>query len=114
MKKSILTSEGYIWGDNCSAWVLVDSETLTVKQEQMPPGTSEKIHFHTASQQFFFVLKGKATLQVAQKTIELVPNEGFLVLPGIKHQIKNTASEELNFLVISEPSTFEDRIEEPF
>lgn len=78
----------------------------------MPPMTSEKAHFHRSAQQFYFVLKGKATLQMEQGIVELGPHEGFLVRPGIKHQIKNTTSEELNFLVISEPSTFEDRFEE--
>ena len=80
----------------------------------MPPMTSEKVHFHSSSQQFFYVLNGQATLRLADETIELHPNEGFLVPPGIKHQIKNNTPKELNFLVISEPSTFEDRIEENF
>ena len=114
MKKSIWNSEGYTWGNNCKAWPLVESETLSVKQEQMPPLTSEKIHFHALSQQFFFILNGSATITLEHETVELKANEGYLIPPGTQHQIKNNSTQELNFLVISEPSTFEDRIENNF
>ncbi len=80
----------------------------------MPPMTFEKVHFHRLSQQFFYVLNGYATIVLEDQTVELKANEGFLVPSGIKHQIKNHSTQELHFLVISEPSTFEDRTEESF
>ncbi len=114
MKKSIWNSKSYSWGTNCTAWSLVATKTLSVKQEQMPPMTSEKVHFHTLSQQFFYILDGSATIVLEHQSVELKANEGFLIPPGIKHQIKNHSTQELHFLVISEPSTFEDRTEESF
>ncbi len=55
------TAQHYQWGDNCESWVLVDTEGLSVKQETMPGGMKENLHFHVNAQQFFFILKGTAT-----------------------------------------------------
>lgn len=50
------TAEHYLWGDHYDSWVLADTVGLSIKQERMPSGTREKLHFHTNAQQFFFVL----------------------------------------------------------
>lgn len=114
MKKSIHNSSHYTWGDNCTGWPLVNTKDLSVKQEQMPPKTSEKIHFHHTSQQFFYILNGIATIRLNQKLIRLEANEGILIKSGTKHQIQNNSDNNLDFLVISQPNTFNDRIEENF
>jgi hypothetical protein len=38
--------------------------SLSVKQERMPAGTSEALHYHEHAQQFFFILKGTATFEI--------------------------------------------------
>jgi|TARA_B110000261_G_C12926766_1_gene294785 hypothetical protein len=53
MKKSKENSEHYNWGNNCSGWYLVKSESLSVIEELMPPKTHEIKHYHNNSQQFF-------------------------------------------------------------
>ena len=32
--------EHYTWGDDCHGWTFVDTDTLSVKQELMPPDTA--------------------------------------------------------------------------
>lgn len=103
-------SEHYIWGENCDSWVLQDGENLSIKQEKMPSNTSETLHFHKNAQQFFYVLKGKATFYIDEEKIEVPEKNGISIQPLQKHFISNETSEDLEFLVISNPSTNNDRI----
>ena len=99
----------YTWGDGCDSWVLANEASLSVKQEAMPPGTKERLHFHSAAQQFFFVLKGTASFYVNDEKQLLKEHQGLLVLPEAKHFIANESNDLLSFLVISQPSTEGDR-----
>ncbi|MBU2949505.1 hypothetical protein KO493_02205 [Tamlana agarivorans] len=71
MKKSKENSPHYSWGDGCSGWHLVTSQTLSVIEELMPPKTQEKRHYHNLSQQFFRILRGKATFEIDGKIFEI-------------------------------------------
>ena len=100
----------YIWGQACEGWNLVDDSSLSVKQERMPAGTSEEMHFHRHAQQFFFILKGRAQFQVEDATIDLNTGEGLHIEAGKKHRILNPGNENLEFILCSQPSTINDRI----
>jgi mannose-6-phosphate isomerase-like protein (cupin superfamily) len=103
------TASHYLWGDNCNSWVLVDSTGLSVKQELMSAGTREKLHFHAHAQQFFFILKGKATFYPEGEKIIVGEQKGLLIKPATKHYIANETNKVLEFLVISQPTTNQDR-----
>jgi mannose-6-phosphate isomerase-like protein (cupin superfamily) len=100
-----------IWGKGCDSWVLVDQPDLSVKQERMPPGTSEVTHYHQYAQQFFYVLNGKATFYIQEQKQDVQAQQGIYIEPGVQHLISNETTEQLEFLVISQPSTKHDRIE---
>lgn len=100
----------YIWGDNCDSWVLNDTTNLSVKLESMPAGTKESLHYHEKAQQFFFILKGIATFYLDEQSYILTAQQGIRVQPGQQHFIVNETTDILEFLVISEPSTNNDRI----
>ncbi len=102
-------SPTYKWGDNCDSWVFVDNPNLSVKMESMPKWTKEKLHFHTNAQQFFFILKGIAIFYVADKIESIGENQGILIDPKTEHYIANETGNDLEFLVISQPSTNKDR-----
>jgi mannose-6-phosphate isomerase-like protein (cupin superfamily) len=104
------TSEHYVWGDNCDSWVLTDLPNLSIKQESMPIGTREKLHFHDNSQQFFYILKGKATFYIDDDKFIVTSSKGILIQPKSLHFISNEDDEVLDFLVISQPTTNNDRI----
>ncbi len=100
----------YKWADNCDSWVLVNTPGLSVKLENMPAGTKEKLHFHSYAQQFFFILKGKAAFYYNDKKQIIGPQQGFLAMPMLRHYIANETQQLLEFLVISQPDTTNDRI----
>ena len=100
----------YKWGIDCDGWNFVDGKDLSIKQERMPPGTSEQLHYHKHAQQFFYILKGSAQFHIENQVIDLSYGEGIHIEAGKKHCIKNTGSEDVEFLLCSNPSTTLDRI----
>lgn len=105
-------AEHYRWGVHCDGWHLVRTRNLSVIEEFMPPGAAEVRHLHRRAQQFFYVLDGEILMEVdGEKT--LVPaGSGIRIPPGARHQVRNPASSAVRFLVVSQPPSHGDRIDE--
>jgi mannose-6-phosphate isomerase-like protein (cupin superfamily) len=101
----------YLWGDNCDGWEYLETPTLSIRQERMPPGTAEKMHYHKSSQQFFYILSGEACFELEGEIICVQKNQGIHVSRGQKHRILNEGKEDLEFLLTSEPPIHGDRYE---
>lgn len=100
----------YSWGKAASAWNLVDQESLSVKLEYMPPGEEESLHYHQYAQQFFFILRGTASFEIEGRHTEVGEEQGFHIRPNQKHRIMNLGKQALEFILCSQPSTTNDRI----
>lgn len=103
----------YVWGDNCDGWYLVNRQDMLVIHEKMPPGTYEKRHYHSVSRQFFFVLQGVLTMELAGKRHEICAQQGLEIPPGSEHQARNDSVSPVEFIVISHPTTRGDRTDLP-
>jgi mannose-6-phosphate isomerase-like protein (cupin superfamily) len=75
------------------------------------PGASEVRHFHTNAQQFFFILSGQAVMETNNEQI-LLAGEGVAIPLRTRHQFRNHSEEPVRFLVISQPSSYGDRVTE--
>jgi mannose-6-phosphate isomerase-like protein (cupin superfamily) len=106
-------AERYEWGGGCEGWRLVKGTDLNVTQERMPPGTREARHFHKKSRQFFFILQGTARIEMNGNEYQLLPQDGLEIPPEASHQIFNESEENLEFLVVSCPTTVCDRFVPP-
>lgn len=104
------TAEHYVWGKGCDGWHLVKTNELSVIHERMPAGTSEVRHFHRRARQFFFVLSGTATLEIAGVGTVLRTHEGVEVPAEVPHRMLNESDEALEFLVVSQPASHGDRV----
>jgi mannose-6-phosphate isomerase-like protein (cupin superfamily) len=104
------SAEHYLWGDNCDGWHLLKSDNLSVIKEKVPPGKSEKKHFHKNSHQFFFILEGEGTIELENEIIVLKKNDGLEIPPGKLHKFLNNSGSNVEFLVISSPKSHGDRI----
>jgi len=110
MKISTENIKSYDWGDKCKGWQLVNTKDLSIIQESMPCGTSEGLHHHEHSNQFFYILAGSATFEVDGKEIIVNEREGIEIKKGTVHRVSNQAQENLEFLLISQPHAHGDRI----
>lgn len=110
MKISKNNAEHYIWGSICDGWHLVKTDELSIIHEKMPSKTSEVKHFHQKAKQFFFVLSGQATIEINEEVILLNQHEGIEVLPKIHHQMMNNTDCDIEFIVVSSPTSKGDRI----
>ncbi|HSU51642.1 MAG TPA: cupin domain-containing protein [Segetibacter sp.] len=100
----------YKWGNQCEAWKLADNKDLSIKLEKMPPGTEEVLHYHNFSQQFFYVLKGRAVFEIDGVILIVHEKEGLHIEAGRRHRIMNKEEDTaLEFLVCSQPSVGADR-----
>lgn len=99
----------YKWGNNCEAWKLVDDKGLSVKLEKMPPAAEEILHYHSLSQQFFYILRGRAVFEIDEVILIVHEGEGVSIDAGRRHRIMNKEDVMLEFLVCSQPSTEGDR-----
>ena len=103
-------ADHYIWGAGCDSWVLTESAGLSVKQERMPSGTKEQLHFHVLAQQFFYVLTGCATFYIDREPYFVSALQGIAISPSVNHYIANETTTDIEFLVISQPSTMGVRV----
>lgn len=108
--RSVANTKSYEWGEGCLGWRLLQTRTLSVIQEMMPPGTGERFHYHEYAQQLFFILKGIAEFEIDGCKYIVDEQQSIHIRPGVHHRIVNCSDAELIFLVISEPETTADRI----
>jgi mannose-6-phosphate isomerase-like protein (cupin superfamily) len=111
MIKTDENSKHYVWGDNCDGWHLVNSKSLSIIKERVPSGVSEMRHSHRNAEQFFYILKGTATIEIDGKNNLVSEGEGIHVPAGIPHQFRNLSDKDVIFIVTSSPPSHGDRIE---
>jgi mannose-6-phosphate isomerase-like protein (cupin superfamily) len=104
------TAEHYTWGNGCDGWHLLNNENLSIIQENVPAGSSEVKHYHNISRQFFFILEGEGTIELPDKIVKLLKNEGLEIPPKTVHRFINQSDSEVIFLVISSPKSHGDKV----
>lgn len=110
MMKSTENTEHYNWGTGCDGWHLLRTDSLSVIQERMPPGTAEQLHYHERAQQVFYILSGIATFELDSIVETINAGESLHIPANTKHRIRNNGTGDLHFLVISEPKSHGDRV----
>jgi mannose-6-phosphate isomerase-like protein (cupin superfamily) len=111
-------AEHYTWPSaisesTCDGWHLHRSASLSLIEERMPPGSAEQRHLHQRATQFFYVLAGELTIELNGEEHRLKPNNGLTVPAETPHQVFNRGTEDVRFLVISQPPSHDDRIAAP-
>lgn len=103
-------AEHYSFQKCCDGWHFSKKEALSVIAEKMPPDTAEDMHCHTKAYQLFYVLSGTAQMNFLDQSVLVQAGEGIEVLPMEYHQMKNTGSQSVEFIVVSAPPSHGDRI----
>jgi mannose-6-phosphate isomerase-like protein (cupin superfamily) len=75
----------------------------SVAEIVIPPGKSSLCHHHNVAEETFYMLRGKASLRIDDKELDLSPGQACLIEPTEVHQILNTGTDDLVFLAVSAP-----------
>jgi len=102
-------AEHYVWGEQCDGWTLLQRQDLSVIHERMPAQTQEIRHYHAQARQFFFVLSGQLCMELEGEHHALQAQQGIEIPPQARHQARNESDSDVEFLVISHPTTRGDR-----
>jgi mannose-6-phosphate isomerase-like protein (cupin superfamily) len=102
-------ADHYNWGEQCDGWTLMQRQDLSVIHERMPAHTQEIRHYHAQARQFFFVLSGTLCMELEGEHHLLSTHQGLEIPPQAKHQARNESERDVEFLVISHPTTRGDR-----
>lgn len=102
-------AEHYNWKEICDGWHFVKTDELSIIAEKMPPHTSEDMHFHYKSRQFFYILSGEAKMKFRNRTEPLTVGMGIEIEPMEAHQMTNTSDKDVEFIVVSMPKSHGDR-----
>lgn len=105
----IKSARHYRWGAASDGWHLLDGADLSVIQERVPPGNQERRHRHARARQFFYILTGRATLEIDGHEVEVSAGQGIEVPPGTPHQFFNRSAADVEMLVVSSPRSHGDR-----
>lgn len=96
--------ESFKWGKECLGWVLCNKVKISIIYEKMPSNTQEIKHYNEHTWQFFFIIKGQATMSVDGLDYLLEQHQFIEIPKGMAHQIANPFENDLEFLVISTPN----------
>jgi Uncharacterized conserved protein, contains double-stranded beta-helix domain len=74
-----------------------------VEEFRIPPGASNfPFHAHLAQWEFYLVTAGSGTVRTGDGQTSIGPGDAFLFPPGEAHQVINTGTEDLVFLVVAD------------
>ena len=107
-------ANSYVWGNGCTAWSLMDLLEMGIKEEWMPSGTSEMVHKHEKSVQFFYILDGEAAMEIEGNRYVLKVGDGIMIQSGEWHRISCEQATGVKFLVVSCPNISGDRINKEY
>ena len=74
-----------------------------VALEVLAPGeTCCPYHAHAAQWEFFYILSGEGTVRRNGESFTVKPGDAIMHPPGEAHQIRNTGTDELQYLIIAD------------
>lgn len=76
-------------------------ERQSLAEAMVPAGVAIERHYHKVSEEFYFLLEGRALMEIEGETQEVGPGEAILIPAGKWHQI--TGLEETRFLCCCAP-----------
>ncbi len=76
---------------------------FSVAEALVGPGEETRPHVHHRSQEVYYVLEGSGEMRLGGEASALDPGDAVLILPGMRHNIKNTGAGALRILCICSP-----------
>jgi mannose-6-phosphate isomerase-like protein (cupin superfamily) len=75
----------------------------SLAEARVPPGGSTAAHFHSETEEIYYILVGEGRLTINGEVREVGPGDAIAIPPGAIHTITNAGSEVLRFLCCCAP-----------
>ena len=75
----------------------------SLAEARVSPGKSTKMHYHIMTEEIYYILRGRALIEVGNEINKAGEGDGIVILPGQRHKIWNTGTEDLVFLCCCSP-----------
>lgn len=79
----------------------------SLAEATLPPGAATQAHLHPQTEELYYILQGEARMAIEGERRAVGPGDAIAILPGQKHQIRNTGKGALVFLCCCVPA-YED------
>ena len=98
--------EPFTTKDGSTIRSLLDLSNAPVREQSLAEATlskggSTERHYHKLSEELYYLLEGRGTMEIDGETREVRPGDAILIPPGAWHEIK--ATEKVRFLCCCAP-----------
>jgi mannose-6-phosphate isomerase-like protein (cupin superfamily) len=76
----------------------------SLAEARLPAGAATAPHFHSVTEEIYYVLAGTGAMQVGTEIRDVGPGDAIAIPPGAVHQISNTGAVPLRFLCCCAPA----------
>lgn len=75
----------------------------SLAEARLPPGGMTTKHHHPQTEEIYYLLAGRARMEIDGEVCEVGPGDAIAIPPGAVHQITNIGGEVLTFLCCCAP-----------
>jgi mannose-6-phosphate isomerase-like protein (cupin superfamily) len=101
--ESVERVEPFVTKDGSTIRELHHTALQSLAEATLEPDEATTRHYHRASEEIYFVLKGSGSLEVDGETRTVRPGDAVLIPPGAWHTLENTGTSELRILCACAP-----------
>jgi mannose-6-phosphate isomerase-like protein (cupin superfamily) len=81
-----------------------DVSLCSLAEETLPPGAAVGRHFHTLTEEVYYVTAGRGRMTVGAETREVAAGDAILIPRGAAHTLENTGTEQMTILLVCGPA----------
>ena len=96
-------AEPFVTKDGLTIRELHRTAEQSLAEATLEPDQATERHYHRASEEIYFVLKGSGRMEVDDDTRMIRPGDAVLIPPGAWHSLDNNGSSELRILCCCSP-----------
>jgi mannose-6-phosphate isomerase-like protein (cupin superfamily) len=97
------TVEAFVTKDGSTIRELHHTQVQSLAEATLEPGQATKRHYHRASEEVYFVLKGQGELEIDGETRFVRPGDAALIPASVWHSLENNGTSELRILCCCAP-----------
>jgi len=100
--------EAFVTKDGSTIRELHHTAVQSLAEATLEVEQATERHYHRASEEIYFVLKGQGKLEVDGETTHVRPGDAVLIPAGAWHQLENNGTSELRILCCCAPAYSHD------